>query len=451
MKITIVGCGKIGQTIVASLLGEGHDVVCIDSDPAVIDELTNIYDVMCVCGNAIDCDVLSEAEADRSDLFISVTGSDEMNMLGCFLAKKMGAKQTIARIRGPEYNDRSLGFMRQELELSDSINPEYLTACEMFNILKFPGAVNIESFSARSFEMIELILKGDSALSGMTLAEIRRKFDAKFLVCAVQREGKAFIPDGQFSLCGGDRIGVTATRDEIRKLFKQLGIFQKSSKNVMILGASTTAFYLAKRLIAGGSSVKIIEQNREKCLEFSSTLPGVTMICGDGANQELLLEEGIADTDAFVALTGMDEQNILLSCYASSFVPKVIAKVNRAEFVSLAEKLGLECIISPKKITGDIITRYARALENSIGSSVETLYKLLDGSVEALEFSVGKDFEGANIPLKDIKLKNGILIAGIIRGRTPIIPAGNDVILPGDRVVVFASGIRLQNLSDILA
>ena len=450
MKITIVGCGKVGQAITESLLSEGHEVVCIDSSSEVIEELTNVYDVMCVCGNAIDCDVLEEAGIRECDLFISVTGSDEMNMLGCYLAKRMGAGQTIARIRGPQYNDRSLGFMRSELELSDSINPEYITAGEIYNILKFPGALGIETFSSRSFEMIELRLRENSPLSGLSLAEIRRKFTAKFLVCAVERDEQAFIPGGSFVLRDGDKVGLVATRDEIRGLFKELGIFQKSARHVMILGASTTAYYLAKRLVAGGSAVKIIEKDREKCLDFSTRLPGVTMICGDGANQELLLEEGIADTDAFVALTGLDEQNILLCSYASSFVPTVVPKVNRSEFVSLSGKLGLECTVSPKRTICDVITRYARALNNSLGSQVETLYKLMDGKVEALEFLVKDDFSHAGISLRELKLQKNTLVAGIIRKRTVIIPSGNDVIMPGDKIVVFASGRRLEALSDIL-
>jgi trk system potassium uptake protein TrkA len=253
-------------------------------------------------------------------------------------------------------------------------------------------------------------------------------------------------------LRGGDKIGLTAAPTQMYKLLKKIGILQKQARNIMILGASTTAFYLAKLLIASGNSVTIIDKNEARCLEFSRELPQAVMICGDGAQQELLLEEGIDSVDAFVSLTGMDEQNILISCFASARkVPTVITKVNRPELYSIAEKLGLDCIISPKKTTGDIITRYARAIENSLGSSVETLYKLMDGSVEALEFSVQQDFEYIDIPLKEMSLKKNILIAGIIRGRMPIIPSGNDVIKAGDKVIVFASGMRLETLSDIVA
>lgn len=452
MKIIVVGCGKIGSSILGNLVAEGHDVIGVDSEKAVIDELTNMYDVMCVCGNGADSDVLSEVEAGDADLFVAVTGSDELNMLSCFLARKLGAAYTIARIRNPEYNDKSINFMRQTLELSDSINPEYATAHEIFNILKFPSAVNIESFSARNFEMIELILKQDSTLDGMKLMDVRRKYSAKFLLCAVQRGEEAFIPDGSFVLHGGDKVGITATRFELHKLLKELGVLQKKARNVIILGASTTAFYLAKMLIAAGNSVKIIEKDRVLCEDFACELHDAVIINGDGAHEELLLEEGLDSADAFVSLTGMDEENILVSCFAKAHnVPTIITKINRPELASMAQRLGLDCIVSAQKTIGDIITGYVRALENSRGSSVETLYKLMDGSVEALEFSVQADFGYTNIPLKEMKLKPNILVAGIIRGRNSVIPSGDDVIMPGDKVVVLASKTRLQNLSDIIA
>ncbi|MFA6948672.1 MAG: Trk system potassium transporter TrkA [Eubacteriales bacterium] len=451
MKIIIVGCGKIGTTIIASLVAEGHDVVAVDDNPSAIAEISNIYDAMCVCGSGADCETLTEAGVDKVELFVAVTGSDELNMLSCFIAKRMGAKHTIARIRNPEYNDSSLGFMRAQLDLSDSINPEQLAAQELYNILKFPSAVNIETFSARNFEMVELRLKPDSQLNGMRLMDMRKKYQANFLVCAVARDEKIYIPDGKFELRSGDRIGLTAAPNEIQKLLKMLGILQKQARSVMILGASRTAYYLAKLLIAGGNTVKIIERDPKRCQEFCTSLPGAVMICGDGAQQELLLEEGIRSMDAFVALTGMDEENILISFFASSQnVSKVISKVNRGELASMAEKLGLDCIVSPKKIISDVLTRYARALQNSVGSNVETLYKLMDGKTEALEFNVQPDLKFLATPLRDMTFKPDILIAGIIRGRKTIIPSGEDVIMSGDKIVVLAAGQQLHDLSDII-
>ncbi len=451
MKIIIVGCGKIGNSIIESLAAEGHDVVGIDNKREVVEEITNIYDVMGFCGNGADSDTLSEAGVSGAELFVAVTGSDEMNMLACFLARKLGACHTIARIRNPEYNDKSLDFLRRELMLSDSLNPELLCARELFNILKFPSAVNIESFSGRNFEMIEFRLRPDSVLDGMNLVEMRKKYDAKFLVCTVTRDDRVFIPDGSFVLRSGDKLGIAASPSELLRLFKMLDVLQKKTKSVMILGASKLAFYLAKMLTNSGYSVKIIERDREKCVSFSAILPEVTMICGDGAEHELLREEGIDSTDAFVALTGMDEENILISFYATSRkVPKVIAKVNRPELASMAEKLGLETLVSPKKMVSDVITGYARALEDSIGSAVETLYKINDGKAEILEFSVQSDFEYVGIPLRELKLKKDTLVGGILRGRSSFIPTGNDTIQSGDNVVIVSVGERVRCLADIV-
>ncbi len=451
MRIIVVGCGKIGSTILASLVAEGHDVVAVDQTPAVIDELTNIYDVMGVCGNGADCETLSEAGVEKAELVVAATDSDERNMLCCFIARRMGAKHTIARIRTPGYNDQSLGFLRQQLDLSTSINPELLAAKELFSLLRLPSALNVETFSHGHFEMVELVIKEDSLLDGLSLIELRKKFQAMFLVCVVQRGEEVYIPDGNFVLKVGDRIGLTATPAEIHKLLKMLGLLQRQAKNVMILGASRTAFYLAKMLLASGASVKIVEQDREQCEAFCEALPGVVMLHGDGVQQELLLEEGIGSMDAFVALTGMDEANILISFFAASQqVPKSIAKVNRSELAAMAQRLGLDCIISPKKIVSDVLVRYARALNNSRGSKMETLYKLMDDKAEALEFSVDEDFKWCHIALKDMKFKKNILIGGIIRGRRPIIPSGEERILPGDKVIVIVGGSRVENLSDII-
>ncbi len=451
MNIIVVGCGKIGISIIEALTEEGHNVVAVDQNPAVISEITNLYDVICVCGSGTDSDTLIEAGAEKAELLVSATGSDEFNMLSCFIAKKLGTKNTVARIRNPEYNDKSLGFLKQHLDLSVPINPEKLTARELFNILKFPSALNIETFSARNFEMVEIKLRDQSPLDGMTLIDLRKKYEGKYLVCVVERNGETFIPDGHFVLKSQDKIAITGEVAEVSKFLKKLGHLKKQAKNVIILGASKTAFYLAKYLISAGISVKIIELDEKRCLQFSSLLPGAHMIHGDGASQELLLEEGLGSVDAFVALTGMDEENILISIFAENHgVAKVITKVNRKELGVMATKLGLDTVISPQKTVSNVISRYARALENSVGSNVETLYKIMDGSAEALEFNVGHGFKGTDIPLKELPLKEGILIAGIIRGRKTIIPSGNDVILEGDRVVVVASGKKLADLGDII-
>ncbi len=451
MKIIVAGCGKIGVSILKNLVAEGHDVTALDKNPAVIEELTNVYDVMGVCGNSADPDTLAEAGIETVQLFVAVSGSDEMNMLSCFLAKRMGAQYTIARIRNPEYNDQSLGFMRQELDLSLTINPELLTARELFNILKFPSAVKVESFSRRNVEMIEIRLDDNTELDGVQIFKMREKYKAAYLVCAVTRGDEVFIPSGNFVLKAGDKIGLIASPNEITKLLKMLGVLRKQASSVMILGGSKTAYYLAKMLTASGIDVKIIEQRAERCDELCSLLPKAVIIHGDGAQQELLLEEGLRTLDAFVALTGMDEENMIISMFASmQKVPKVISKINREEMCTMAGKLGLDCIITPKDITSNIVVRCARALENSMGSNVETLYKIMDGRAEALEFNVREDFAAAGISLKEMEIKQNILIAGIIRGRKTVIPSGDDCIQVGDRVIVLASGHHLNDLSDIL-
>lgn len=451
MRIIVVGCGKIGTAILSNLVFEGHDVVAIDNSPAVISEISNIYDVICVCGNGADCEVLQEAEIEKADLFVAVTASDELNMLSCYIAKKMGASNTIARIRNPEYNDDSLGFMRHQLGLSMSINPDLLAAKELFNILRLPGAVKIESFSGKGLDLAELRIKDNSPLHDNSLIDIRKKYKANFLVCAVQRNGQIYIPDGNFVLKSGDKICITASPYEIQKVLKMLGITGKKAEDIMIMGASRSAYYLSKLLIHSGHSVKVIEIDRQKCVEFSDSLPEAVVIYGDGTQQELLLEEGVNSTDAFISLTGSDEQNILISIFASSQnVSKVIAKVNRDELASMAQNLGLESVISPKHIISNILVRYARALQNSVGSSIETLYKIMDNTAEALEFSVSADFKYVNIPLKEMKFKQNTLITGIIRGRKTIIPSGDDVIMAGDRVVIVAAEQRIQELSDII-
>ena len=451
MKIIIAGCGKIGITLVENLVNEGHEVVALDSNSDAITDITNVYDAMGVCGSATDCDTLAEAGVEKADLFVAATDADELNMLSCFLAKRMGAAHAIARIRKPEYNDQNLGFMRQQLDLSMSINPEQLAAQELFKVLKLPSAMTVETFSRLNFEMVELRLRPESPMDGLSLSELRKKYAAKFLVCVVQRGEEVYIPDGSFVLRAGDRIGVTATPTEIHRFLRMVGVMQKQAKSVMILGASRMAYYLAKMLLDNGTTVKIIDQDRDRCRQFCDLLPGATMIHGESIQQELLLEEGIGSVDAFVALTGIDEENILMAFYANAQnVPKVVAKINHNQLAAMADNLGLDCIISPKKVVVDVLLRYVRALENSIGGQVETLYKLMDGRAEALEFKVQADFEALQIPLKVLALKKDILIAGIVRGRKNIIPSGEDVILAGDRVIILAAGRAISTLSDIL-
>jgi len=451
IKIAVVGCGKIGTSIIENLTSEGHDVTAVDINNDLVSSCVDLYDCMGVCGSGTDCDTLVECGAGGCNLFVAVTGSDEFNMLSCFMAKQLGAEHTIARIRNPEYNDKNLTFMRERLGLSMSLNPEMLAAGAIFDNLKLPGAVGIETFSRRRFEMIQLNIKEGSSLDGMSLINMRKSYKAKFLVCVVKRGEEVVVPDGNFVLKSGDRVAITASPYEIEKLLKLLDLTGKKAKNVMILGASRTAFYLAQMLLKSGNAVKVIDEDKKRLEEFCEHLPGIVAIEGDGAKQEVLLEEGIGNMDAFTSLTGIDEENILLSLFATTQnVKKVIAKIDRDEFSSLAEKIGIESHVSPRKIVADIIVRYARGLENSMGNKMETLYKIMDGKAEVMEFGVTSESDVTGITLKDITLKKNILIAGIVRNRKTIIPTGDDSIQVGDMVIVLAAGVRINDITDII-
>lgn len=451
MKIIISGCGKIGTSMVEDLVAEGHDILVIDNDESVIRDITNIHDVMGVCGNCVDSDVLEDANVGSAELYIAVTDSDELNMLSCFLAKKMGVKNTIARIRTPEYNDKSLQVMKKSLEISMPINPERLAARELFNILKFPSAAKLETFSNRNMEMLEITLREDSVLDGIKLADIRNKFKADVLICCVQRGEDVHIPNGNWVLKSGDRIGVIASHGELQRFFKTTGLFKRQARNVIILGGSRVAFYLAQMLCEIGTSVKIIDRDEKVCEALAGMLPRAVVICGDGTQQELLMREGLSRADAFVSLTGLDETNILISMFASRHnVPKVITKINREELIPMAEELGLDTIVSPKKTVADVVVSYARAVQNSLGSNVEMLYKLMDDKAEALEFNVREDSRVTGMQLKDLKLRRHILIIGIIRDRKVITPTGSTEILIGDRVVLITTQHGLNDISDIM-
>ena len=453
MNIIVVGCGKIGFSMVPELLKEGHDITVIDTDGATVEEITNMYDCMGVCGNGVDCTVLESAGANQADLIIAVTASDELNMLCCFLSREMGAKHTIARIRNPEYNGDSLAFMRHKLHLSMAINPERLMAQELYNILKIPSAYKVDYFARRNLEMIEIRLKPESYLCGKKISKIREKQKVEFIISAVLRQGELIIPDGSFELKAGDIISVAATPGDIQKLLKGFGLMKKQARNIMIVGGSKTAFYLAQMLVNSGNNVRIVEKDYNRCLRLSEQLSNDAIIIhGDGSNQELLLEEGMRSLDAFVSLTQFDEQNILTSLFVSrQDVPTVIAKVNKSELYPMAESLGIEHIFSTKALTSEIVLRFTRALNNSRGSSIETLYKIMDGKAEALEFKVKDDSPLLDTPIKNLKIKPGVLIVGIIReGKKALIPTGDDVISNGDSVIVLSASQRLDDLSDII-
>ncbi len=450
MKVIISGCGQIGTAIIQSLQKENHQIVAIDTNSEVLQSIANRFDVLEVCGNGACYDVLMEAGADTADLFISATPSDEFNMLSCFVAKKIGVKNTVARIRNSEYNNGSFDAIKKDLGISVSINPELLTAKTLFNILSLPSATNVETFSSDGTEMIELTIEEDSKVVGIPLYELRKKQNFNFLVGVVERDGAVYIPNGSFSLNAGDKIGVFVKKADAQSVLKSFGIEYKRIKSAIIIGAGRIAYYLSKLLLDSKRSVKIIDINEEKCNDYADKLPNATIVNGDGMSQELLIEEGILDTDALISLTDKDEQNVLTSIYSQSKNLKTIAKIDRDEIIGVSKSLGLDTVISSKFLVADVLVRYARALESSKESKIETLYSLFGGKAEASEFMILPDFKHVDIPLKNLKINAQTLIAGIVRDRETIIPYGEDVFKVGDKVILVTTANTVNDLSDVI-
>ena len=451
MYIVVIGMGKVGTALTESLSGEGHDIVVIDNKPDVIENAVNKSDVMALLGNGATYRVQKEAGVEKAELLIAVTPSDELNILCCMIGRKIGAKNTIARVRNPEYSSQLL-FMRNELGLSMMINPEYEAASEISRILRFPSASRIDYFAKGRVDLVEFKLPQNSMLGGQPINMLYKKTKAKVLVCTVQRDKEVVIPDGNFILQDGDRVSVAASHVDLASFFKNVGVFKQKIKNVLLIGGGKISYYLARQLLEIGISVKIIEQDRQRCMDLSDLLPRATIVCGDGTDQSLLLEEGITQTDACVALTGIDEENIIVSVYAAiKGVIKVVTKITRTSLKDILDSVGLESIISPKELTASIILRYVRALQNSVGSNIQTLHKLGADNVEALEFRVTKNVRLTNIALKNLSLKKNLLIASIIKRDRVVIPSGDDTLEPGDSVIVVTCNNTLRDLQDILA
>ena len=453
MKIIIVGAGKIGMELTRQLASE-HKVTVIDRDPQLIENLVNLYDVMAVCGNGGSYEVQQEAEVDKAELLIAATSTDELNILACLVAKKLGVKHTIARVRDQEYESQ-LRFMREELGLSMAINPEKAAAREIARVLRFPAAMKVETFSKGRLELVEYRVPEDSKLNGMKLADLYRSLRIRVLICAVERKEETVIPSGEFTLHGGDKIYLTSSPAQLEAFFRQLGVFRQKASSVMLAGAGKICPYLAAELLEMGMSVKIVDRSEERCLKMSELLPRALVIQGDGTDSDLLLEEGIEQTDAFVAITGSDEANILMAMNASRQAGdrcKVVVKINRRSLVDLVSDEGIvDSIVSARSVTTELIVQYVRAMDSASGEGIKTLHRLVDGAVEALEFSVPADAPLLNVPLRELKLKSGILLAGIVRRDGSIlIPSGDDALKAGDDVIVVTTDHSLQTLEDIL-
>lgn len=450
MKIVLIGGGKVGQAIVRQLTREGHDIIVIDSHREVVEELNNSLDVMAICGNGANLDVLKAADAGKAELLIACTAQDELNVLCCIFARKLGCANTIARVRSPEYAEQ-MYYIKDELGLSMTINPELNAAREIFSLLKIPGVLRRDSFPKSRVEIVEVIPKSGSVMDGLKLMDFNKRLHCRALVCAVQREDRAIVPDGSFELKAGDKVSVCATVTEIVKMLHASGLKQKAARDVMVIGGSKIADYLSFLLLKAGVRVRIIERDREKAERFAAKYPDATVICADGSNEEVLRSEHAAQMDAVATLSNIDEENLILSMYLSHIgVPQVITKVNRGEFGALMADKGVSRLVSPKKLCADAIVGYVRAMQNTGDSSVLTLHHLADGKVDALEFEVTSSCRHLGKMLKDIKFKPNILIACINRMGAAIVPGGFDSFEEGDTVIVINSADRvILDLNDI--
>ena len=451
LNIIIVSCGKVGAALVEQLVREGHDITIIDKNPQKIQNYTNLYDIMGIVGNGASYSVQQEAGIENTDLIIAVTGSDELNLLCCTVAKQVGNCSAIARVRNPDYSEES-NYLRERLGLAMIINPDLETAKEATHILCLPTALEVNSFAHGQAQLIKIQIPEDNLLDNKSIAQVSKSLNAKFLICAIERDGKIIIPSGNVTLHKGDKISFAATRRETIKFLKQIGFRTNQVKDTMIIGGGKTAFYLAKILSNMGISVKIIEQNKERCEELSTLLPKATIINGDGTDEELLKEEGISTCNSFIPLTGIDEENIFLTLYASKISnAKVITKINRNAFMNVIDDLNLGSILYPKYITSETIVAYVRAKKNSMNNSnIETLYHMFNSQVEALEFSIDESSAVTDTEIMNLNIKDNILIAFINRNGAITIPSGQDSIHVGDTVMIVTTHTGFNDIQDIL-
>ncbi len=450
LNIIIVGCGKVGATLVEELSQEGHAITIIDKDYQNVQTIANMYDVMGICGNGASYSVLKEAGIEGTDLIIAVTASDELNLLCCTVAKRVGNCAAIARVRNPEYN-KEIGYLRDKLGLAMIINPEYEAAVEAARILYLPSALEVNTFAHGQAELIKFKIPEGNILDGMTIKDIGNHIDTKILICAVERNGEVHIPDGNFTLVAEDIASFVSSRKKVKEFLVAIGFKTNKVKDTMIIGGSKSTYYLAKRLIRNGISVKIIESDRSRCEELSKLLPKAVIINGDGTDEDLLKEEGIEYVESFVPLTGIDEENILLTLYARQVSnAKVITKINRINFRDVINTLDLGSVVYPKYITAEAIIAYVRAKTASKDSNIETLYHMFNHRVEAIEFRVDDESNVTDIPFKDLHLKKNLLVSFINRNGDIIIPSGNDCIRLGDTVMIVTTHTGFYDIQDIL-
>lgn len=450
LKIIIVGCGKVGATLVEQLCQEGHDITVIDKRAHHVEALANLYDVMGIVGNGASYSTQMEAGIKTADLIIAVTDSDELNLLCCTVAKQVGNCAAIARVRTPDYSEE-IGYLQEKLGLAMVINPEMAAAREAARILYLPSALEVSPFAHGHVEMIKFRIPEGNVLDGMSIAFLGRNLATNVLVCVVERGGEVYIPSGEFQLAKDDVVSFVASRMTAKAFLEKIGFQTNCVKNTMIIGGGKAAYYLAKQIMSMGVAVKIIEINKERCEELSDLLPKAVIIHGDGTNEKLLLEEGIAYTESLVAFTGIDEENILLTLHArQSSKAKVITKINRITFKDVISQLDLGSVVYPRYITAETIIAYVRAKKNSMNSNIETLYHMFDHRVEAIEFSVDEASAVTDIPLADLALKKDLLLAFINRNGSILFPGGQDCIQVGDTVMIVTTHTGFNDIQDIL-
>lgn len=450
MKIILVGGGKVGTALARQLSEEGHNVTIVDTNKARVQHLIESYDVLGIVGNGASITTLEDAGIEEADVFIAITGSDELNLLCCMFAKKAGHCHTIARVRNPSYS-HELDFIKQQIGISAIINPEMAAAREISHLLRFPSASKIDTFADGRVRLIKFALTEKQGLDGVAIREIPSRLKSDILVCAVERDGAVVIPNGNFVLKNGDEITFLATQVAAREFFVRINLPVKPVHNALIVGGGAIAYYLSQELLENKVRVRIVEKDPARCLELAEQLPGAQILNEDGSDRDFLLSEGLGSAEAFVALTNIDEENVLLTLFAKKHSHgKLVTKVNRLEFDDILGGLDLGSVVYPKYMTCDFIVQYVRALQNEAGSNVKTLYRILDDRVEALEFTVHEESRATGVPLSQLHLKKNLLLCCITRGNQILIPRGGDQIRVGDNVVVVTLEHGLHDLRDIV-
>lgn len=450
MKIIIIGDGKLGYNLAENLSKENNDVIIIDKNPEALKKAGEYLDVMCIKGNGLSTRTLLEAGIKEADLLIAVTTSDEINIVCCLTAKKLGAARTIARIRDPQYANE-LSQMKADLDLDMVINPEQAVAGEISRLLEFPPAMNVETFAKGRVVMMELKVTPDMSIVDMNLRNISKKSASSILIGGILRNDTVVIPNGDFEIKAGDTIYIIGRSSKVVQFCKHIGIHVQKIKSAMIMGGGRIAYYLARYLDELEIKVKIIEINRERCIELTELLPKALIICGDGSDESVLHSENLSGMGAFISVTGRDEENIIAALLAKQYgVQKVVAKINRINYSIAINNMGIDNAVSPKDVTANYILRYVRGLQNAMGDPVDSLYRIMGDQAEAIEFTANKHTKFLGKPLKNLNVIGGTLIATIVRKNEIIIPHGNDVIKAGDSVILIVKDRKLSDLNDIV-